>query len=251
MNRMNLTEAIDVSPQRSSILLVTDNEEIRSSLLLLLPRSGFSLESTCHGVPALKYSLSGHFDLILLDTSLAVLDGPGLLLEIRARSSVPVLVLAEREEDCVRALQAGADDYVLKPCHSAELLTRIRVLLRGAALSAGNSAPILYSDDLCLNLQTQQAWLRDEELSLTNTEFSILKCLVHSAGHIVSRDELAALLYQRESTPFERAIDMHISHLRKKMHRAGRAFIRTIRGVGYLLARGSYSGRSQYQRTAT
>jgi len=169
---------------------------------------------------------------------LPVLDGFEVLGQLRKRSTVPVIMLTARtaQSDRVAGLDAGADDYLPKPFGPEELLARIRAVLRRVGDASTASAVLCEAGDVKLNLQTRQAWNGETPIELTSIEFDILEFLVRAAGRIVSRDELTAALYQRRATPFERSIDVHISHLRKKLRLEGRSPIVTVRGVGYLFS---------------
>jgi two-component system response regulator CpxR len=181
--------------------------------------------------------LEGQYDLVILDVMLPVLDGFELLKQIRRRSSVPVILLTARtaQTDRIAGLNAGADDYLPKPFGPEELLARMRAVLRrtgqGTALSE-----VAEAGGVRVDSQTREAWIEGETVELTAIEFDILDFLVRAAGRVVSRNELAAVLYQRESTPYERSLDVHISHLRKKLECGDRVQIRTVRGVGYFFA---------------
>jgi two-component system response regulator CpxR len=183
----------------------------------------------------LARALEGSYDLIILDVMLPVLDGFELLKQIRRRSSVPVIMLTARtgQHDRIAGLDAGADDYLPKPFGPEELLARMRAVLRRATQTA-IQAQTAQAGDLRVNSQTREVSLAGEAIELTSIEFDILDFLVRSAGRVVSRNELAAVLYQRESTPYERTLDVHISHLRKKLEPSERVQIRTVRSVGYL-----------------
>ncbi len=172
---------------------------------------------------------------------LPVLDGFEVLRQLRRRSQVPVLMLTARtgQRDRIAGLETGADDYLPKPFGPEELLARIRAILRRAGRPIPQKATILEAGPIRLNSQSREVWRDDERIELTSIEFDIIDFLIRSAGRVVSRDELSAVLYQRESTPYERSLDVHISHLRKKLDRPERQLIRTERGVGYLLTPGS------------
>ncbi len=223
-----------VAPRQ--ILMISADAELCSSAAELLRCAGFDLKAVHDSAQGLTECVDPAYSLVIVDAVLPVLDGLGLIHELRSRSAVPVLLIATSEEHCTAALEAGADDFVLRPVGLRELLTRSHALLRKVGRLSGSVCNVLRCDELSVNIKTQEAFVADRPLSLTNIEFAILKCLVRSAGKIVSRDELAAVLYQRKSTPFERSIDVHISHLRKKIEAAGKSGIRTIRGIGYLLA---------------
>jgi two-component system, OmpR family, response regulator CpxR len=149
------------------------------------------------------------------------------------------LTARTEQQDRIAGLDAGADDYLPKPFGPEELLARIRAVLRRAGHTGSAKSPVVESAGLRLNSQTREVWLDDEPVELTSIEFDILDLLVRSSGRIVSRDELTAALYQRESTPYERSLDVHMSHVRKKLERGDRTLIRTVRGVGYLFSSGS------------
>ena len=197
----------------------------------------FVIEAAHDGPRGLARALEGQYDLVILDVMLPVLDGFELLKQIRRRSSVPVILLTARtaQTDRIAGLNAGADDYLPKPFGPEELLARMRAVLRrtgqGTALSE-----VAEAGGVRVDSQTREVWVEGDTVDLTAIEFDILDFLVRAAGRVVSRNELAAVLYQRESTPYERSLDVHISHLRKKLERGDRVQIRTVRGVGYFFA---------------
>src|SRR5437762_1062676 len=197
---------------------------------------GFTLEAVHDGRRGLARALEGGFDLILLDVMLPVLNGFEVLAQIRRRSSVPVIMLTARIEqlDRIAGLDGGADDYLPKPFGPEELLARIRAVLRRAGRDSAKPQ-VVEAGELRLNSQTREVWRDNEPIEVTSIEFDILDLLARSSVRVVSRDELSAALYQRESTPYERSLDVHMSHLRKKLERGDRPMIRTVRGVGYLL----------------
>ena len=205
---------------------------------------GFGLEAAHDGRTGLARALEGGFDVIILDVMLPVLDGFEVLAQMRRRTSVPVIMLTARIEqaDRIAGLDAGADDYLPKPFGPEELLARIRAVLRRAGRAAISKAQVIEAGALRLNSQTREVWRDNERIEVTSIEFDILDLLARSSGRVVSRDELAAALYQRESSPYERSIDVHMSHLRKKLERGDRPLIRTVRGVGYMFAGGSEVG---------
>jgi two-component system response regulator CpxR len=197
----------------------------------------FAIEAAHDGPRGLARALEGQYDLVILDVMLPVLDGFELLKQIRRRSSVPVILLTARtaKTDRIAGLNAGADDYLPKPFGPEELLARMRAVLRRAGQGTAPSE-VAEAGGVRVDSQTREVWVEGEIVDLTAIEFDILDFLVRSAGRAVSRNELAAVLYQRESTPYERSLDVHISHLRKKLERGDRVQIRTVRGVGYFFA---------------
>ncbi len=232
--------ATDANRAVKSILLVEDDLELCSLMKDYFSQQGFRIDAVHDGRTGLARSLEGEFDLILLDVMLPVLDGFELLRQLRKRSTTPVIMLTARtaQMDRVAGLNAGADDYLPKPFGPEELLARIRAVLRRTGRRETPEVQVFEAGGVRVDVQKRRAWLGENDLEITAIEFDILEILVRSAGRTVSRDELAAALYQRRSTPYERSLDVHISHLRKKLEGAGRSPIRTIRGVGYLFAAG-------------
>jgi two-component system response regulator CpxR len=230
-----------VARTAGQILLVDDDRELCALMADFFSQHGFVLEAVHDGRSGLARALEPGFTLIILDVMLPVLNGFELLAQIRRRSSVPVIMLTARTEqqDRIAGLDAGADDYLPKPFGPEELLARIRAVLRRAGHTGSVKSPVVEVAGLRLNSQTREVLLDDKSIDLTSIEFDILDLLVRSSGRIVSRDELTAALYQREATPYERSLDVHMSHLRKKLERGDRSLIRTVRGVGYLFSPGS------------
>jgi len=226
------------------ILLIDDDSELCSLMGEFFSGHGFGLEAAHDGRSGLARALEGGFDVVILDVMLPVLDGFEVLAQMRRRTSVPVIMLTARIEqaDRIAGLDAGADDYLPKPFGPEELLARIRAVLRRAGHAASSKAQVIEAGALRLNSQTREVWRDNERIDVTSIEFDILDLLARSSGRVVSRDELAAALYQRESSPYERSLDVHMSHLRKKLERGGRALIRTVRGVGYMFAGGPEVG---------
>ncbi len=223
-----------------SILLIEDDAELCVLMKDYFAGHGIRIESVHDGRSGLAQALDKQYDLIILDVMLPVLDGFEVLRQIRKRSVVPVIMLTARtaQGDRIAGLDAGADDYLPKPFGPEELLARIRAVLRRTGDAVSLPSPIVEAGGVKLNLQTRQVWDQSRPVEVTSIEFDILEFLVCAAGRIVSRDELTAALYQRRATPFERSIDVHISHLRKKLERQGRSMILTVRGVGYLFSPG-------------
>jgi two-component system response regulator CpxR len=228
------------APARS-VLLIEDDADLCGLMRDYFAEHGFHIEAAHDGRLGLARALDGAYDLIILDVMLPALDGFEVLRQLRKRRETPVIMLTARtaERDRVAGLNAGADDYLPKPFGPEELLARMRAVLRRMGKT---EAPVqtIEAAGVKLNPQSRQAWQRLEALDLTALEFDILEILVRAAGRTVSRDELTGALHQRPSTPYERSLDVHISHLRKKLERdEGQILIRTIRGVGYQFAVGA------------
>jgi two-component system response regulator CpxR len=225
-----------------SVLLVDDDVELGEMMEEFFASRGIVLETVHDGRTGLKRALAGGHDLLLLDVMMPGLDGFELLREIRLRSRVPVIMLTARTEpaDRIAGLDAGADDYLQKPFGPEELMASIRAVLRraGGGPMPMQTPEILDTGGLRLLPRAREVLCEGSTVSLTGIEYDILELLVRAAGRIVSRDELTTVLYQRRATPFDRALDVHISHLRKKLGRHG-VLIQTVRGAGYRFCSGS------------
>jgi two-component system response regulator CpxR len=219
-----------------SILLVDDDAELGSLMVEFFAQHGIDLTSEPDSRRGLSKALEGVYDLILLDVMMPGLDGFEILHQLRRRSQVPVIMLTARiaQADRIAGLEAGADDYLPKPFGPEELLARIRAVLRRARQLPASLPDQVEINGVRLNPATREVWRGEARVEVTSAEFDVLDVLMRSAGRVVSRDQLAAVLYQREATPFERSVDVHVSHLRKKLEHKDRELIRTVRGVGYL-----------------
>jgi len=195
----------------------------------------FHVDSVHTGPRGLACALEGAYDLVLLDVMLPILDGFHVLQRLRLRTMVPVIMLTARndEPDRIAGLDAGADDYVAKPLRPQELLARMRAVLRRTSQRPTSMESVIAVGDVELKPHTREVLMNGAPIEMTSFEFDILDVLMRMAGRVVSRDELAAVLYHREASPYERSIDVHISHLRRKLEAGGGTLIRTIRGVGY------------------
>ncbi|HYW41882.1 MAG TPA: response regulator transcription factor [Bryobacteraceae bacterium] len=221
------------------ILLVDDDAELCGLLREFLTREGFTVDCEHEGNRGLERAAKGGADLVVLDVMLPGIDGFEILRRLRQVSKVPVMMLTARGEDVDRivGLELGADDYLPKPFNPRELAARIRAILRRyeprpAAAPSGR----LEVNGVVLDPGARQVFARGKAAELTTFEFDILEMLMRSAGHVLSRDRLMESFYNRKATPFDRSIDMHISHLRKKLEQ-GDTLIKTIRGVGYQFCR--------------
>jgi two-component system response regulator CpxR len=211
--------------------------ELCQLLAEFLQRQGFAVDCEHEGNSGLEHALRGDADLVVLDVMLPGLDGFEILRRLRRTSSIPVIMLTARGDDVDRivGLDLGADDYVPKPFNARELVARINAVLRRYEARNAPAPGRIEVNGVVLNPGTREAIADGEPLDLTTFEFDILEQLMRSAGRVLSRDSLMEMFYNRKATPFDRSIDMHISHLRKKLKR-GEVLIKTIRGVGYQFA---------------
>jgi two-component system response regulator CpxR len=221
-----------------SILMVDDDVELCTMMTQLFEDNDFRFEVAHDGSAGLAKALEGKHDLILLDVMLPRLDGFHVLQHLRRRAMTPVILLTARSErqDRIAGLESGADYYVCKPFDPDELLATVRAVLRRAGQTLATKAPAVEVGEIKLNSRTREVSKGSDRIEVTSAEFDILDILMRSAGRVVSRDELAAVLYHRKSTPFEHSLEVHISHLRRKLETGERLLIRTVRGVGYLLS---------------
>ena len=235
MNQVKELEA--QGSKQLSLLLVDDDAELCGMMREFLAQSGHRLECAYNGREGLSTALNGAHDLVILDVMLPVLDGFGVLTQLRRRKAVPVIMLTARvqQQDRIQGLDAGADDYLPKPFDPDELLARIRAVLRRTEAGIPAPAEALSIGAIRLNPASREVWSSDIPVELTEMEFDLLEMLIRSAGRVVSREEITAALFDREATPYDRFLDVHISHLRKKLE-DGRRLIRTVRGVGYVFA---------------
>lgn len=218
-----------------SLLFVDDDIELSSMMQEYISEAGHHLDISFDGRDGLAKILNHTYDLVILDVMMPHIDGISLLEQVRKRSNVPVILLTARtaQQDRVRGLNAGADDYVPKPFDADELYARIRAVLRRAANHPFEQRQITSAGPLLLNATTREVRLGRFSIDLTSVEFDILELLARSPGRIVSRDEITMLIFGREATPYDRFLDVHISHLRKKLE-GSKTLIRTIRGIGYM-----------------
>jgi two-component system response regulator CpxR len=221
---------------RSNILVIDDDVRLCRLIDEFFSESDYAIHAVHNGATGLARALDERFDLILLDIMLPGLDGFEVLTQLRRRSSVPVIMLTARgaREDCVRGLNTGADDYLAKPFGPEELAARIAAVLRRTRNAQTARVETVSVGRLRLSVVSRSVWIGEEPIEITSTEFDILDALARASGKVVTRDQMCGILYQRQATPFERSLEVHISHLRRKTVGAG-VTIRSIRGVGYVL----------------
>ncbi len=228
-----------MSEGNARILVIDDDAELASLLGEFLRREGFDVAFAHDGERGLAAALATPpRDLVVLDVMLPGVDGFSVLRKLREKSRVPVLMLTARGEDVDRiiGLELGADDYLPKPFNPRELAARIRAILRRAEAKPATTAPLAVNG-VTLDPATREVTCDGRAIEFTTIEFEILQALMRAAGRVLSRDDVMEHLYQRKSTPFDRAIDVHVAHLRKKLE-ADREIIKTVRGVGYQFLKG-------------
>jgi DNA-binding response OmpR family regulator len=225
------------------ILLVDDDVSLCSLLTEYLTRAGFEVESVHDGRDALDRIFLGKYLAMVLDLMLPGIMGLDLLQRIRAKSNIPVLILTAQGEEIDRivGLEVGADDYLAKPFNPRELTARLNAVLRraqGLVSNNINGFDFVKHADLLFDPAARAVRCADSVLHLTTAEFELLRVLLKNAGQVVTREELAQDALGRFFSPTDRSIDLHISHLRRKLGRFpdGSERIKAIRGVGYMCA---------------
>lgn len=220
------------------ILIIEDDEKTAQALATGLAQEGFSATVSRTGEDGFYRLNAEPFDLVVLDWMLPGRDGVEILKTLRAQKrQVPVLLLTARDSvaDRVHGLESGADDYVVKPFAFAEVVARIRTLLRRAVSAEPRRKGLA---DLAVDLDTRQVWRAGQPIELTPREFDLLAYLLRQPGQVVTREMLAQDVWRESSrvTPLDNVIDVHIARLRRKMDE-GQAtkLLHTVRGVGFVL----------------
>ncbi|MDH0747173.1 response regulator [Pseudomonas sp. GD03842] len=214
------------------LLLIEDDVALGEGIHQALSREGYTVDWVKDGSSALHALLSEGFDLAILDLGLPRLDGLSVLLRLReSGSALPVLILTARDatEDRIAGLDAGADDYLIKPFDLNELKARLRALLRR---SAGRAQVAIEHAGIRLDPATQQVSYHAAPVSLTPKEYQLLHELLSPPGRVMTRERLTQLLYGWNEEADSNTLEVHIHHLRKKF---SSELIRTVRGVGYLV----------------
>ena len=222
------------------ILVVDDEPALTQAVSYALSAEGFDVEEAADGAEALAAARRRRFDVILLDLVLPDLSGIEVCRRLRAESDVPILMLTARdaEVDRVIGLEAGADDYVTKPFSMAELVSRVRAILRRRALDRGSGAfAHRRVGDVEIDFAGHRVTVGGEPVALTTSEFRLLALLARDPSKVFSRREIMQHLWDSEYVGDERAADIHVSNLRRKLERGagGPARVLTVRGAGYRL----------------
>lgn len=222
------------------ILVVDDEPAIVDALAYALRSEGFDVDSRSDGEGALEAALTGDFDLVVLDLRLPGLSGIEVCRRVRAASEVPILIVSARdaEVDRVLGLEAGADDYVTKPFSIAEVVSRVRAIFRRRELDrGGGSFAVRAVGGLRIDLARHRVTVEDRPVELTRTEFRLLALLAQEPGRVFGRREVMQHLWNSTYVGDERACDVHVSKLRRKIEENPEEPRRlvTVRGVGYRL----------------
>jgi two-component system, OmpR family, response regulator RegX3 len=240
MSQGDTSSAGATDPSRPSVLLVEDEESIAEPFARSLSRSGFRTTVARTGAEALELAARLKPDVLLLDLALPDADGRDICRELRRDSEVPIIMITASGTltDRVVGLELGADDYVVKPFATAEVVARIRaVLRRGRAETPGRGEVCV--GDLRIDVAARRVWRSGEELSLTRKEFDLLVRLARDAGRVVTREALMSDVWDMNWFGSTKTLDVHVAWLRRKLgdDPAAPIHIHTVRGVGFRLAR--------------
>ncbi len=223
-----------------TVLIVEDETKIRELLRSYLEREGFDVLTTESGAEAITLAGRAAPDLIVLDLGLPDVPGEEVAREVRRSSRVPILVLTAKsaEEDRIRGLELGADDYVTKPFSPRELMLRVQAILRRGHDDAPTRRQSFGDGELVIDEERREVIVRGQVVDLTPTEWGVLAALASVPGRVYSRSELINRVRGYEFEGYERTIDSHVKNLRRKVeYEAGEpAIVATVLGAGYRLA---------------
>jgi DNA-binding response OmpR family regulator len=224
------------------ILVVEDETPIAEAVGYALREAGYDVDTLADGDAALSAARQRPYDLMVLDLMLPGLPGLDVCRAVRAESDLPIVMLTARdgELDRVLGLEVGADDYVTKPFSVAELVSRVRALLRRRALDRANGGSVQRIGGLELDVAHHAASLGGKPLTLTRSEFRLVTLLASEPGRVFTREELVRHLWDSDFSGDRRAIDVHMSNLRRKLEDDPRnpRRLQTVRGLGYRLVEG-------------
>lgn len=219
------------------VLIVDDDARLFELLSSYLEQNAVTARSAPEGLSALRMLAQHPFDAVLLDVMMPGMDGLNVLRKIREKSDVPIIMLTAKgdETDRVVGLELGADDYLPKPFSPRELLARLRAVVRRTRTQGERRQ--LNVSGVSADLESRRVERAGRDVELTGLEFDLLVALMRRAGRVVARTALLELAGRSDVSVSDRAVDVHVSHLRRKLEDDPPRLIRTVRGVGYMFAR--------------
>lgn len=220
----------------SKILLVEDDQTIRLTIEFALTKAGYAVTSASDGVEALEYAHNIAPDLILLDLMLPKVSGIEVAKSLRDHGNmVPIIMLTalDREEDKIRGLDAGADDYVTKPFSTDELLARIRSNMRRSGAGTASGTGVIEAGEMHIDLQAARVTVSGEPVTLRSKEYKLLVAMASRPGALATRQWLAREVWGEEFLSTSRTIDTHVRRIRKAVDKNGWSYIQTAHGMGY------------------
>ena len=228
----------------NNILLIEDDSRLAEMIVDYLDNSGFKVTIANTGQYGLQLQKSRGFDAVLLDLMLPDIDGLEICRQLRAKDSVPILMLTAKGEplDRILGLEIGADDYLPKPFEPRELLARLKAILRRGSIASFENQrqePVLTYGSLEIDANSMEVRLNDKKCNLTTHQFNLLKVMAERAGRVLSRNAIMNALKGNDLEAFDRSIDVHISRIRAEIEEDPNNPRRviTVRGVGYVFAR--------------
>lgn len=237
-----------ITLDKKHILLIDDDHELADLLVDYLTGQGFAVHCCFDGQSGLKKAYDEQIDLILLDVMMPKLNGFEVLKALGNQHPTPILMLTAKgdNDDKVKGLELGADDYLAKPFHAKELLARIQAILRRITITQSQPEQnhpehksILSFNAIEVNHAAHQVTCLDNIVELTSVEYQILALLMENVGEVISKDKISTLVLKRKLMPFDRSIDVHIGNIRRKFASfCEDEKIKTIRGSGYLFLSG-------------
>jgi two-component system response regulator ResD len=220
----------------NKILIVDDEMEMRMLLRIYLQQEYFMVEEASNGKEAYEKILANEYDLMILDVMMPVMDGWETIERVRKISEIPIIMLTAKGavQDKVTGLSTGADDYLVKPFDEAELIVRVKALLRRTQ-KVINKDEVLKYKGIIVNQSARIVLYQDNQINLTQTEFDLLQELIQHRGKVLSREQLVEMIWGIDFMGDDRTIDSHIKNLREKLHAFGidKSLIKTVWGIGY------------------
>jgi two-component system, OmpR family, response regulator ResD len=220
----------------NKILIVDDEQQMRHLVKLYLIQENYQVDEAEDGLKAIEKLKRNDYDLMILDVMMPIMDGWQTIEQTRRLSDVPIIMLTAKDavQDKVTGLSTGADDYIFKPFEEAELLVRVKALLRRAG-NKDSSEKVLKYQGIMINLSAREVSFESERLNLTHTEFNLLVALVEHRGKVLSREQLVEMIWGMEFMGEDRTVDSHIKNLREKLSAVGidKSTIKTVWRLGY------------------
>ena len=222
------------------ILIIEDDKSVQQLIRMYLVNDGFEVIFSMDGKEGLDKALNDNPDLILLDLNLPKIDGIEICKKIRINSDVPIIMVTAKIEELDRldGLENGADDYITKPFSPRELVARVKAVLRRVNTSGNKQVQIsenIQSGDIYLDTASRRVRIKENNVTVTPTEYRLLNFFIESSGRVVSRDQIIESVFGYDFSGYDRTVDTHISNLRKKLENSGlrKGVFSTVYGMGY------------------
>ena len=222
------------------ILIIEDDKSVQQLIRMYLVNDGFEVIFSMDGKEGLDKALNDNPDLILLDLNLPKIDGIEICKKVRINSDVPIIMVTAKIEelDRLEGLENGADDYITKPFSPRELVARVKAVLRRVNTSGNKQVQIsenIQSGDIYLDTASRRVRIKENNVTVTPTEYRLLNFFIESSGRVVSRDQIIESVFGYDFSGYDRTVDTHISNLRKKLENSGlrKGVFSTVYGMGY------------------